>query len=54
MSRYYEGLASEVLLSCYTVNKDLARQLLVRKLTSWGNSTAFSLAGSAQLMVVVP
>jgi hypothetical protein len=49
--RKYEELAILVANKCYTQNKDRCRQLLVRKLTNWGEATAFALAESANAMV---
>lgn len=50
MFRTYEKLACGVMSSCYTLDKELSHKLLTRELQSWGLTTLFSLAESAELM----
>ncbi|KAL3875816.1 hypothetical protein ACJMK2_033731, partial [Sinanodonta woodiana] len=49
-SQKYEDFATDVLGECYSKNSQLARQLVVRRLTMYGDTTLFTLAGANDLM----
>ncbi|KAL3875817.1 hypothetical protein ACJMK2_033732 [Sinanodonta woodiana] len=46
----YEDLATSVLAECYRKNKQLAHQLVVRRLNMYGKTTLFTLADANELM----
>ncbi|KAK3595122.1 hypothetical protein CHS0354_002375 [Potamilus streckersoni] len=49
-SQKYEDFATDVLGECYSKNSQLARQLVVRRLTIYGDTTLFTLAEANDLM----
>ena len=48
--RHFEKLASEILAICFTQDRDLSHQLLVRELREFGKTTLFFLADENNLM----